>query len=739
MENQVFESGNLFEVSKQSFVTVGGISKNCIRLIPSVSKKGCQDIIIGDCRGIVYCITYLYEEPRITIKTDPYPKEICGMEIDTLDNNTQRIYFPVGNSIYSIDRDNKNKWKVEFNIASDIQIFKIINMNIWTVTNNFISKFVFGDVTNSIYTYDNKTKIISFHITNLKLNNNLIILIGSEDDKIKINEENETFHIIPTRGPPTCFCLGRLNLEDKCQNYYYFGTYVGSLGCIKIVDENEMELVFETKKVKEQFDVVEISVDDINYDINCELIAIRANGTVEIYSILEEYQNINLICKYETKETLTGLQIGKYKDSENIEIILSSLTGLVFSLTPKIIRNKKNIDSKTLRTNIERERDSIQRLKEKLNVKKDEFNVRNKEVANIVKNNFKINYKFALIFKQSLFQLSLDSEFPMEMVLICCPQSKIDIVELKTKEVNLNIMEDNSLDKETLSQYKFIATFSMKDSIHHLELMLRTYEGQSDEIHICVIPYNKPKTAQYIKIPVYALSFHKIYEPEYETDIKDKLLGCDDDKILNKLVIDNIGPSEINQILHLIIPNIPEQIEEDKAHYVLRSTFLNTLVDINIENNKCIIKSPFISTLMTLKKQISNEASKRRKKINTPITFNKNSVIKILELFDPKIQSIFNLESEYKIFMAFKELGDTVSNEELPEKYLVIKNKGDEICKNYGNRALNLNYYKCLIQQLFLDIKEVYAVDSNKLDEIDMLMNDYSFDKLKKIFSFLDA
>ena len=36
--------------------------------------------------------------------------------------------------------------------------------------------------------------------------------------------------------------------------------------------------------------------------------------------------------------------------------------------------------------------------------------------------------------------------------------------------------------------------------------MLRTYEGQKDEIHICVIPYNKPKTAQFIKIPVYALS-----------------------------------------------------------------------------------------------------------------------------------------------------------------------------------------------------------------------------------------
>ena len=736
MENQVFESANLFEVTKQSFVTVGGITKNCIRLLSKNTKKDKgHDIVFGDCRGIIYSITYLNEEPKIIIKTEPYPKEIVCVEIEP---DTQRIYFAVGNSIYSIDKDNKNKWKVEFNIASDIQIFKVIGSNIWTVTNNFINKFVFGEVTNSCYTYDNKTKITSFIITDVTINEKLVLLIGSEDDKIKVNEENETVHIIPTKGAPTCFCLGKLTTDDECNNYYYFGTYLGSLGCVKIKDENEMELIFESKKQKEQFDIIDLKVADINYDLKCELIAIRANGDVEIYSILDDYQNVNLICKYETKETLTGLEIGKYKDNDHIEIILSSLTGLVFSLMPKIVLEKKNIDAKALRESIEKEKNDIERLKEKLKAKKDEFAKKNKSADTATKNNFKINYKFSLIFKQSLFQLSLDSEFPMEIVIISCPKTKIDIVELKTKEVNLNIIDEKAMDKDTISQYKFIATLSMKDSIHHLELMLRTYEGQNDEIHICVIPYNKPKTAQYIKIPVYALSFHKIYEPEYETELESCVLGCSDEKITNKLEIDNIRPSEINQILHLIIPNIPEQIEEDKAHYILRSTFLNTLVEINIENNRCEIKSPFISTLMTLKKQISKEAELRRKRINTPITFNRFSVGKILELFDPKIQEIFNLEKEYKIFMAFKELGDSVSNEELPEKYLVIKNKGDEICKKYGNRTLNLNYYKCLLEQLFLDIKEVYAVDSDKLDEIEMLMTDYSFDKLKKIFSFLN-
>ena len=734
MENQVFESANLFETAKQSFVTVGGISKNCLKLLAVEKEK--QDIVIGDARGIIYSTNYVVDEPKIIIKTDPYPKEVTDVEID---QEQSRIFFSVGNSIYSIDKNNKNKWKVEFNIASDIEMFKIKGEQIWAIANNFLSKFRFGEVTNSVFTYDNKTKISSIYITNIYIDLNLVLLIGSEDDKIKVvKEPGEIVHIITTNGGPSSFCKAKLDFSDTSENFFYYGTYMGSIGCIKIKDENEMELLSELKYQKEQFEVVDIKVADVNYDAKNELISIRANGFVDVYSIIDEYQNINLICKFQTHENLTGLQIGRYKDKEHIEIILSSLSGLVFSLTPDIssIKKIKSIDAKKLKKNIESTKLSIETLTNKLNNKKIEFEKNSKSADLLVKNSYKMNYKFTLLYKRGLFQLIVDSEFPMEMAILYCPKTKLDIIEIKTKEVNMNIIDEKNLDEETLKHCKFMTTFSMKDAIHHLELLVRTYEGENDEINIGIIPYNKPKTAQFIKIPVYALSFHKIYEPDYEKDVGN-VIGCDDD-IANTLIIENIRASEMNQILHLIIPNIPEQIEEDKANYILRSTFMNTLVEINIEKDKCEIKSPFISTLMTLKKQINKEAERRRRKITSPIKFKKASVWKILEILDPKIKEIFELEKKYKLVMAFKELGDSISNQELPEEYLVIKNKGDEILGDYKNRALNLNYYKQLIEQLFLDIKEVNYVDSNKIDEIKMLMEDYSYEKLKKIFSFLN-
>ena len=60
----------------------------------------------------------------------------------------------------------------------------------------------------------------------------------------------------------------------------------------------------------------------------------------------------------------------------------------------------------------------------------------------------------------------------MEMVILFCPKTKLDIIEIKTKEVNMNIIDEKIMDNETLSHCKFLVTFSMKDAIHRLEIIV---------------------------------------------------------------------------------------------------------------------------------------------------------------------------------------------------------------------------------------------------------------------------
>ena len=95
---------------------------------------------------------------------------------------------------------------------------------------------------------------------------------------------------------------------------------------------------------------------------------------------------------------------------------------------------------------------------------------------------------------------------------------------------------------------------------------------------------------------------------------------------------------------------------------------------------------------------------------------------------------------EYKIIKAFKELGDNVQFNDLPEEYITLLNKSEEIEKKYTNRTLNLNYYKKLVEQLLKDIRKVMNINdfNEKINDIHQLFNDYSYDKLINIFSFLN-
>ena len=169
-------------------------------------------------------------------------------------------------------------------------------------------------------------------------------------------------------------------------------------------------------------------------------------------------------------------------------------------------------------------------------------------------------------------------------------------MEVLTKDVNVNRIENE--------EFRFLTIYKLKDSNHNLELRLRIYEENSDLLTCTLIPHNKPKTAYIIDIPIKSLVLHKKLDTEGDawerTCVKE---FCSlDEKVLNTLVIKgSYNASELNQILSSIIPEIPEKTVKDAIKYYFQSTYLNTVIGIEIENNFCIIKSMFLSPLMTIK------------------------------------------------------------------------------------------------------------------------------------------
>lgn len=130
----------------------------------------------------------------------------------------------------------------------------------------------------------------------------------------------------------------------------------------------------------------------------------------------------------------------------------------------------------------------------------------------ILKNPFKVNSKFTLFPDEAAFLLILESEFPLvnknfyqKEIVLMESEVKVDILDVLTKDVIVNEIENKKIKKNLI-------TFKLKESCHQLEVKIRTYEGPRDNLVCTVIPYNKPKTANIVEIPIKSLSLHKKIE-----------------------------------------------------------------------------------------------------------------------------------------------------------------------------------------------------------------------------------
>jgi hypothetical protein len=648
--DDIFE--DKFNFHKNNYLTVGAVLKNCIKFLPPAKPNAPQGLFIGDSRGALYVTEYKKTEPEIKVKANPDQwgnREVTCVDL-TQTAKGEKIYFSLGNSVYQTERLCKYYAQIEFDIAETITNFKVLDNLAWVCSNHYLNKYEIGDDTKQRGTFDNEALITSICLSEFLGKGNPVSVIGTEDSKIKIINGKDHMFTVPVTSSPSALHCHKASGYDMSENNYIFGTMGGSHG-ILVMDQTAPKILWENNVDKSLSEIIAIRSFDVNSDGTNEIILVRANGELNIYSVGNTLLDTSLISRYKTNQVLTGIDIGKFRSEEETELMLSSYSGLIFSLTPQVLSNdinKRAIDKKTFVKNQKDLQIEVDLLKKMLKEKAEEYEKLSQVSSHnpIHKNPFKIHYDFTLLPKEACFQLLIKSEFPMEMIYM---QSNIaiDVLEVITKDVNLNIIND--------LKSKFLCTFRMRESVHQLDIKIRTYESSADVLNCTIIPYNKPKTAEIVEIPIKSLSLHKKVELDEEANIlynKDK-----EDGVINILTIKGkFQSSEINQMLSSVIPDIPDKINKDSVVYFNKSTFLGSVLEVVIDNNMCQIKSVFLSPLIIIKEEITKEINHRKKEMEFSIQVKTLSVFKILELIDPMIENNFALETKYKIIQAFKEI-----------------------------------------------------------------------------------
>jgi hypothetical protein len=755
MEGDLFGCEDQLKFVKNSYLTVGSISKNCIKLLAPNKANQSQPLFIGDTRGILYVTEYKKGEPDVKVKTSPFPREITC--VDLIQNiNKEKIYFSFGNTIFMTNRLCKDYSKIEFDLADNINMFRASDNLIWAVSNNYISKYEYGDTTVEKGSYDNETLITALCISEHFGKLNKVSLIGSHDNKIKVVNGQDFIYSVNTSSIPTCLSHYKSSYHDLSADKYLFGTNSGSFGLITLF-EKEAKVLWEEKAGSSE--IVDIKTFDFNYDGVNEIMCVHADGQVSIYATGKTLLDLSVVAKFATGENLTGCDIGKFHSEEETEIILSSYSGLIFSLTPKInlpeTTKVQNVDKKSLQKGLKDVQGEVDLLKSLYEKRQADFQKQQTNVFNpVTKNPYKVDYKLALQPKDAVYNLILESEFPIEIILMQSESVSLDIIEIITKDVHFNIIKDskeeiiekeysmsslmnnfNSNNHKVNDTTNFLCTFKMKESVHSLCLLLRTYENISDIINCTLIPCNKPKTAITLEIPIKALSLHK--KEEDPTEIEE---AFSDESILNSMVIKGrFQAGEINQILSSIIPDVPEKTNKENIKYYLKSTFLKTMLEISIESNYCRIRSVYLSPLILIKEGVTKIANNRKKDMEFSVQIKTLSVFKILERLHPLIQENYNLETDFKLLQAFKEIESDYKGKELPEEYKTMINQAETIRKKYEQRSINLHYHKTMVVNLLKDVSKVRNINDlhGNIRLLNDVFDDYTFDKLVDIFKEL--
>lgn len=828
-----------FKFQKYNYITVGSIERNCFTLLPPDKNNTNSSIFLGDTRGILYLVDYDNEtnlnnninkkhvgpSPVVRVKTNPFKSEIKCIESHSNSNSYDRVFFSYGNSTYLTNRLCNPISKIEFDIPDVIQSFIIKENLIWTISSNSIlSNYQFGEHTNEIGSFDIESPINGFHITEVYGKASLsskssYALLGCSNRTNVVKDCKKIQHSIIHSSTPSIYHINKSNSYDTKENYILVGTTFGQLGLV-IMGETEKEapqLLWE-KNLKNTFEnynngntdlnynvsycmhpnssynsseIIGIKNFDINNDGNKEIIVVSKLGNVDIYSFGNTVMECNLISHYNSEENITGIQIGNFKKQYESEILLSTYNGLIFGLSPEeetfntINVNtvpKKIIDRTTLQTNIKQLQEQIGRLQSQIKEKREEndkimlVNSNNQNYLTI-KNPYKTSYKYNLIPNENLYNLLIESEFPLE-VLVLESDVRVDIVDFLDANENSNLIENNQRSIST-KEYQiniiknndngFQSIVRLKGGKNqYVNLRVRTYDGNKSELKCTLIPLNIPKTAYILSIPIKSLPlFQKVNE---DGDELEKLVISNynklDSKYINKITITGkFTTREINVILNEILPDLPDRINFNKSNnnsgnvininnlnstsnntnnksdvntkikYYMMDTFLNTIIDLEIDNGLCVLKSVYLTPLIIIKEQITKITNERGKYVDNQVKCELISIFKILEEINPLIEQNFEIETKYKIIQAMKEI-DINSLDVIPKLYQDIILKKELIEKKYKSRNTNLQFMKRTLINLLKTVSKITHVKDfeQKIKQLESIFKNYSIEKMIDLF-----
>lgn len=450
------------------------------------------------------------------------------------------------------------------------------------------------------------------------------------------------------------------------------------------------------------------------------MVIARDDGSCEVYSFTE---NEKPYLKYSLnfQESIVGVGIGNISRPDYKEIVVSLFSGKISSLMDS------NVETVEQDNQAERKQRMDQLAKEKETLMKKKQKKEAKSAAKYTDTGivgFKTNYKFILLPNEAAYQLTIESQINMDVILL---QSAINIDLLDAEELAAQVSYSPTDQADNSNQ--FLVTLKLGQDCKRIVLKIRASEGLYGALNAFIIPsMETTKVCKRIEVPILPLSLH-----EKVSNIPNR----DELELSSINLTGNFSQNDILNWISKCLPNVPKVQESEEFVMYYKSTFIGTYLIISLTNGVCNIASNNLSALTILKGKVTSEASSKGRKIDIRSNIIDESIEVNLSLIHPKLEEQYKLARNIQLIDGLKEL--QMQEEDLnflSDEYKEILSNAEQIKEQFKLQPRKLNFLWGVIADLYNDtamIKGVHDV-SPKMPKLKQILNNYDFDELVQFF-----
>ncbi|XP_060829659.1 Bardet-Biedl syndrome 7 protein homolog isoform X2 [Bombus pascuorum] len=662
-------------LSRTDYAAVGVTSKGTTKVFPATEHRQTQKFAVADHDGVLHVYGIKKGELQVSFKSLPGPrinKLVLG------GTGHDKIYIAQGNTVKGYTKKGKLFLEFDTNLIDPISALYVLGPNLAACARDLYHRYHDCKDADSYLAGETLYDIVLLPTDG----NFMFAILACGDCAIRVLHGTKTPAILRLPSVPTVLSLYREgDLESK--ERVLVGTIDGKVGLLILHGNKTLRITWLLNMTGSEV----TSLDTYELQDGLDILIGRQDGTVEVYTFPEEDTLPSLRYRYNAKESISSVVGGIIGAAGYPEVLVTTYSGRIFGLTtkpPGLLEADQNDGLTKLKAEIEQ-------LQEKLKEEKEAASFSVDPLAPLI---LSLNHRMILNREDASYSLSIELDTPIDNILIQS-DTPIELLDVESNSAVISLSTCNPREGNFV-----LATYRCQVNTNHLEMRLRTIEGQPGTLQIYVTSQVQPKCCRKISIPISALSLHV---RQHEADNSETHV----EGPFNELkLIGGFTVAEMHAWLSFALSDVPERphLEEGEATLTYISSFIGTLLKCKYKKGSAIFLGENISSIIILRDILTREATKRKIKLDVFCDVSDGSISRVLELIFPQLNAAHDLITKVKILNALEEW-ELKENpkENLCSEYQKLIQKESEIKSQMAKDNDILERLHAVITDLYVD------------------------------------